>query len=59
MSNTQPQPSATKKRQCFVLSPIGEENSPIRKHANDLFDFILKPVLERNEYNDLMLIKKG
>jgi hypothetical protein len=49
-----PQTSEAKKakeKECFVLSPIGKEDSPIRKHANDLFDCILKPVVERNGYN--------
>lgn len=29
---------------CFIVSPIGDENSDIRKRADDLYDFILEPV---------------
>src|SRR5438874_637577 len=28
---------------CFVISPIGVEGSPIRQHADDVFDYIVKP----------------
>ncbi len=31
---------------CFVISPIGEEGSPIRKRADNLVDYVLRPVLE-------------
>jgi hypothetical protein len=34
-------------RQCFVISPIGQENSEIRKHADDVFDYIIKPAMEK------------
>jgi hypothetical protein len=33
-------------KECFVISPIGESNSPIRKHADDVFDFIINPAME-------------
>jgi hypothetical protein len=33
-------------RKCFVISPIGENNSAIREHADDVFDFIIKPAME-------------
>ncbi len=32
---------------CFVISPIGEPNSEVREHADDVFDFIIKPAVER------------
>lgn len=31
---------------CFIISPIGQEGSPAREHANDVFDFIIKPAME-------------
>jgi len=34
-------------RNCFVISPIGTENSEIREHADDVFDFIVKPAAEK------------
>ncbi|SFQ45618.1 hypothetical protein SAMN04487928_1512 [Butyrivibrio proteoclasticus] len=34
-------------RKCFVVSPIGEENSDIRKNADQLFNHIIKPVCEQ------------
>src|SRR4051812_25733307 len=32
----------TQKR-CFVISPIGGQGSAIRQHADDVFDYIIKP----------------
>lgn len=32
---------------CFVVSPIGEKKSVIRQRADDLFDLIIEPALER------------
>lgn len=40
-----------KKKTCFVLSPIGDENSPIRIHADKLYDHIIKPVVEECGYS--------
>jgi hypothetical protein len=33
-------------RHCFVISPIGTEGSPVRRHADDVFDYIIKPAVE-------------
>jgi len=33
-------------RKCFVISPIGEEGSKVRQHADDVFDFIIEPALK-------------
>jgi hypothetical protein len=33
-------------RQCFVISPIGDPGSPTREHADDVFDFIIKPAMD-------------
>jgi hypothetical protein len=33
-------------RRCFVISPIGAEGSQVRRHADDVFDFIIKPAVE-------------
>ena len=35
------------KRTCFVISPIGQEGSETRKHADDVFDLIIKPAVEK------------
>lgn len=32
-------------RRCFVISPIGEEGTAIRAHADDVFDYIIKPAM--------------
>jgi hypothetical protein len=37
---------ATKTKTCFVISPIGNEESEIRKNADDLYDLIIEPALE-------------
>jgi hypothetical protein len=34
-------------RRCFVISPIGEEGSAIRAHADDVMEFIIRPPLSR------------
>ena len=33
-------------KKCFVISPIGEEGSEVREHADDVFDYIITPALE-------------
>jgi hypothetical protein len=33
-------------RRCFVISPIGAAGSPVREHADDVFEFIIKPAME-------------
>ncbi len=33
-------------RRCFVISPIAANNSEIREHADDVFDFIIKPAMD-------------
>jgi hypothetical protein len=33
-------------RKCFVISPIGKEGSPEREHADDVYEFIIKPAME-------------
>jgi hypothetical protein len=35
---------------CFVISPIGEPGTEVREHADDVFDFIIKPAAERAGY---------
>jgi hypothetical protein len=34
-------------KRCFVISPIGAEGSTIREHADDVFDYIIKPAMEK------------
>jgi hypothetical protein len=34
-----------KRRRCFVISPIGEEGSPVRAHADGVLEFIIKLAL--------------
>lgn len=50
LSNISPNPSTPKKLDCFVLSPVGKDNSDERVHADKVFNFLLKPVLERRNY---------
>ncbi|MFX1490169.1 MAG: hypothetical protein ACFFBI_13535 [Promethearchaeota archaeon] len=33
-------------RKAFIISPIGEEGTHVRKHANEVRDFLIKPALE-------------
>ena len=41
----------TEEKNCFVISPIGEEGSETRVRANDIMDHIIKPVAEEFDYN--------
>jgi hypothetical protein len=34
-------------RNCFVISPIGQPDSSVRNHADDVYRFIIRPALER------------
>jgi hypothetical protein len=36
----------TGKKRCFIISPIGSEGSPVREHADEVYDFIIKPALD-------------
>jgi hypothetical protein len=33
-------------KRCFVISPIGSVGSEVREHADDVFDYIIKPAME-------------
>jgi len=35
---------------CFVISPIGDKDSDIRKSADDLFDLVIEPALEKYDF---------
>ncbi len=37
-------------RKCFVVSPIGDEGTEIRKRADQLYTYIIKPVCEKCEF---------
>ena len=37
-------------QKCFVISPIGEEQSDVRKHADNVFDYIIRPAAEKAGY---------
>jgi len=34
---------------CFVISPIGEEGSDVRQHADDVFKYIIEPAMKECE----------
>ncbi len=33
-------------KKCFIISPIGKEDSEEREHANQVFEYIIRPALE-------------
>lgn len=33
-------------KKCFVISPIGEEGSAVREHADDVYDYIIRPAMD-------------
>jgi hypothetical protein len=37
-------------KRCFLISPIGEEGSEVREHADDVLDFIIRPALTELGY---------
>lgn len=43
----------SKKKLCFVISPIGEPDSSIRRDADDLLDLIIRPALEKYDFEVL------
>lgn len=40
-------------RKCFVVSPIGDEGSDIRKNADQLFKYIINPACEACEFESI------
>ncbi|MDQ1281238.1 MAG: hypothetical protein QG670_2502 [Thermoproteota archaeon] len=40
----------TREKTCFIICPIGEDDSPERKRANDLLEFIISPSLGKFNY---------
>jgi hypothetical protein len=40
-------------KSCFVISPISLPGTEIREHADDVFDFIIKPAVEKAGYTPL------
>lgn len=46
-----PVAAATEKRICFVISPIGDDGSPVRKRSDQLLKHIIKHVLETAPFN--------
>lgn len=41
------------KKKCFIITPIGEEGSEIRKNADGLIESIIKPVLAAFDYEPI------
>lgn len=39
------------KKTCFVISPIGKEGSPERLHADDVYDLLIEPALEKFDFD--------
>jgi hypothetical protein len=37
-------------KRCFVISPIGEEDTPVREHANLVFEEIIEPIMRGEGY---------
>jgi hypothetical protein len=38
-------------KRCFVISPIGDEGSEVREHADAVLDFIIKPAMQELGYD--------
>jgi hypothetical protein len=37
-------------KKCFIIGPIGNDNSLTRENANKLLEYIIKPVLDDLKY---------
>jgi CheY-like chemotaxis protein len=37
-------------KKCFVIAPIGQENSEIRRRSDQIFSYVIKPTVERFGY---------
>lgn len=40
-------PTDPSRRTCFVISPIGAEGSPVRKHMDDVYHCLIEPACQR------------
>ena len=40
-----------KMEDCFIICPLGDENSEIRNRSDKLLKHVFKPVLDKNKYN--------
>lgn len=40
-------------KKCFIITPIGNENSSIFRKAKGVIESVIKPVLEENGFNDI------
>lgn len=41
------------KEDCFIICPIGKDDSDERKHSDKLLNHVFKPVLDSNQYNTI------
>lgn len=37
-------------KRCFVITPIGDDHSDARRHANMVYETVLRPTLEPRDY---------
>ncbi len=40
-------------KKCFVISPVGEEGSELREHADNVLDLVIKPATKRLDIDGL------
>lgn len=52
MSEEQKKSKASKKK-CFIITPIGDEGSEIFRMVKGVIESVIKPVLERNGFEDI------
>lgn len=44
----------THKKTCFIITPIGKEHDPIRRHIDGVIKAVIEPVLEENDYKPIV-----
>lgn len=42
------------KKTCFIITPIGKEHDPIRRHIDGVIKAVIEPVLEENNYEPIV-----
>lgn len=42
------------KKTCFVITPIGKENEPIRRHVDGIVKAVIEPVLEETDFEPIV-----
>jgi hypothetical protein len=51
-------PTENTPKKCFIITPIGSDKSDIRRHAEGVINEVLRPILENDPYNFIVIYPK-